>query len=106
MKNYKFQALVTLYPTVDGAPHAELGPAPRRMVLRARNTETKRSQVFNALISSDDYGRPFKPGSQRVQVTLRLAGDDVGDYLRIGGRFELWDGSDLGEGLVTRRLFI
>jgi hypothetical protein len=76
------------------------------MVLRARNIETTRSQVFNALISSEDYGRPFRPGSQRVLVTLRLAGDDVGDYLRIGGHFELWDGSDLGEGVVTRRLFI
>jgi hypothetical protein len=106
MKNYKFQALVTLYPTRDGHRHAELGPAPQRMVLRARNSQTTRSQVFNALISSDDYGRPFKDGSQRVLVTLRLAGDDVCDYLCIGGHFDLWDGSDLGEGVVTRRVFI
>jgi hypothetical protein len=106
MKNFKFQALVTLYPAGDGHSHAQLSPAPRRMVVRARNIETKRSQVFNALISSDDYGRPFRPGSECVLVTLRLAGDDVCEYLHIGGHFELWDGSDLGEGVVTRRLFV
>jgi hypothetical protein len=106
MKNYKFQALVTLYPAGNDDPYARLSPAPQRIVLRARNDTTKRSQVFNALISSDDSGRPFKPGSPRVIVTLRLAGDDVSDYLNIGGHFDLWLGRDIGQGVVTRRLFV
>lgn len=105
MKNYKFQALVTLYPVGDADPYAKLGPAPRRMVLRATNSESKRSQVFNALISSDEDG-PLRPGNPRVIVTLRLAGDDIADYLRIGGHFDLWFGDDIGQGVVTRRLFV
>jgi hypothetical protein len=41
-----------------------------------------------------------------VLVTVRLAGDDVADYFRIGGRFRVWLGSDVGHGVVTRRLFV
>ena len=44
-------------------------------------------------------------GLRRV-VTLRLAGDDVTDYLSIGGHFDLWLGSTVGDGIVTRRLFV
>jgi hypothetical protein len=39
-------------------------------------------------------------------VTLRVVGDDVTDYLDIGSHFNLWLGSDIGEGVVTRRLHI
>jgi hypothetical protein len=39
-------------------------------------------------------------------ATLRLAGDDVAGYFHIGGRVDLWLGSDVGHGVVTRRLFV
>jgi hypothetical protein len=102
-KQYKFQALVTLYS--DGGPDHGLGPSPRRLVLRGRNTESGRSRMFTALVSSDDE-RPFRPGSPRVLATLRLAGDDVADYLSIGGHFDLWLGKPVGDGIITRRLFV
>ena len=105
MKQYKFQALVTLYDRSDDDPGATLGPAPRRMVLRGRDEESGRSQIYTALVSCDDE-RPFQPGSPRFLATLRLAGDDVTDYLNIGGHFDLWLGSTVGDGIVTRRLFV
>lgn len=105
MKQYKFQALVTLYDRSGGDPGAMLGFAPRRMVLRGRNTESGHSQIFTALVSCDDE-RPFRQGCPRVLATLRLAGDDVTDYLSIGGHFDLWLGSTVGDGIVTRRLFV
>lgn len=104
-KSYKFQVLVTLLPAGDGAPCVKLGPAPRRMVVRAANGQTQRSQLFSALISSYEDG-PFRPGNPRVIATLRVTGDDVGDYLGIGRHFDLWLGGDVGEGVVTRRLFV
>ncbi|HEY6309268.1 MAG TPA: hypothetical protein VIY52_00460 [Streptosporangiaceae bacterium] len=104
MKRYKFQALVTLYPERGGVPNGNLGSAPRRMVLRGRNEESGRSQVFTVLVSCDDA--PFRPGSARVLATLRLAGDDIADYLGIGSHFSLWLGDEVGEGVVTRRLFV
>jgi len=35
-----------------------------------------------------------------------VLGDDAGDYLAPGERFELWRGHDLGSGVVTSRIFI
>jgi hypothetical protein len=75
------------------------------MILRGRNDESGRSQVFTALVSCDDDGL-FRPGSPRRLVMLQLAGDDVADYLHIGGHFDLWLGGDVGDGVVTRRLFV
>ena len=105
MKRYKFQALVTLYREDDGGQDARLSAAPRRMVLRGRNDESGRSQIFNALVSCDDDA-PFRPHSRMRLVTLRLAGDDVADYFGSGGHFDLWLGHEIGQGVVTRRLFV
>jgi hypothetical protein len=76
MSRYKFQALVTLCGDED--PCATLGPAPRRMVVRGRNDDSGRSQMFAALVSCDDESR-FRPDSSRLLATLRLTGDDVTD---------------------------
>ena len=105
IKRYTFQALVTLHDGGDGDPGATLGSAPRRMVLRGRNEESGRCQIFTALVSCDDE-KPFRPGCPRMLATLRLAGDDVTDYLSIGGHFDLWLGNIVGDGIVTRRLFV
>ena len=105
VKRYKFQALVTVRGEGDGDPGARLGIEPRRMVLRGRNEESGHSQLFSTLVSCED-GAPFRPDSRRLLVTLRLAGDDVADYLEIGGHFDLWLGGVVGHGVVTRRLFV
>jgi hypothetical protein len=39
-------------------------------------------------------------------VTLRVAGDDVAEYLGVGRQFGLWLGEGIAEGVVTRRLFV
>jgi hypothetical protein len=105
VKRYKFQALVTMSENGDGGSRVELSSAPRRLVLRGRNDETGRSQIFSALVSCEDEA-PFRPHGHQVLVTLRLAGDDVADYLESGGHFDLWLGGEVGRGVVTRRLFI
>jgi hypothetical protein len=105
MHQYKFEALMTPYPEGEGNPCANLGPAPRRMVLRGHDEESRRNQLYTVLVSCDDDG-PFQSGHAQFRVTLRLAGDDVPDYLGVGARFELWNGSDVGRGVITRRLFV
>jgi hypothetical protein len=105
MKQYKYQALLTVYPGGDDNPCKTLGPAPRRIVLRGHDDEHNRNQLYTALVSCDGDG-PFEPGSSQMLVTLQLAGDDVPDYLAVGSHFDLWLGSDVGEGIITRRMFI
>src|SRR5216684_7217305 len=104
MQRYKYQALVTPK-TDDGDARAKLSSGSHRMVLRAENSETHRSQVFSALVDGEDDG-PFRAGSPQIMVTLRVVGDDVADYLGIGSHFSLWLGSDVGRGVVTRRLLL
>jgi hypothetical protein len=88
-----------------GEIRAEPGSGSHRMVLRAENGETRRTQVFGALVDSDEE-RPFRPGSPHIMVTLRVVGDDVGELLEIGSHFSLWSGGDVGQGVVTGRLHL
>ena len=55
---------------------SKLSSGSHRMVLRAENSETHRSQVFQALVDCDDGG-PFRAGSPQIMVTLRVVGDDL-----------------------------
>ncbi len=105
MKRYKFQALVTPRPGDEAAAHETFCSGSHRMVLRAENSETRRSQVFSALVDAEDDG-PFRPGSRQIMVTLRVVGDDAVDFLEIGSHFSLWLGGDVGRGVVTRRLHL
>jgi hypothetical protein len=104
MKPYKFQALVTLCPPGSGG-HEAVRPGPtRRLVVRARHHETHRSKLFSALITTND-GSPLQPGNDDMIVTMLLLGDDAGNYLGPGDHFTLWLGSDIGHGIVSRRMF-
>src|ERR1700756_1462896 len=100
MQRFKYQALVTPNTDDDGA-RAKLSSGSHRMVLRAENSETHRSQVFSALVDGEDDG-PFRAGSPQIMVTLRVVGEDISDYLAIGSHFSLWSGHDVGRGVVTR----
>ena len=103
MKRYKYQALVTMYPG-SGGPDARLGSSPRRMVLRCRNDDSGESHMFTTLVSCDD-NEPVAPGSPHTLATLRLTSDDVDGCLGSGSHFSLWLGGNVGEGIITRRLF-
>ena len=105
MQRFKYQALVTPDEDDDGDARAKLSSGSHRMVLRAQNSETRRSQVFSALVDGEDGG-PFRAGSPQIMVTLRVVGDDIADYLGIGSHFSLWLGRDVGRGVVTRRLLL
>lgn len=104
MKRYKFQALVTMDGRGDGGPDLPLSRVPRRMVVQSRDEETGHSQIFSALVSCDDEA-PFRPHGRQLLATLRLACDEVPDYLHSGGGFHLWLGHEVGHGIITRRLF-
>ena len=102
VKRYKFQALVMLN---GKEPDARPGPDPRRMVLRGRNDESRRSKLFSALISCDDDG-PFRPGggsswSRCGWRATTLPTTSVSAAISTCG----W-GTTFGQGVVTRRLFV
>jgi hypothetical protein len=115
MKRYKYQALVRLLPGEGRTGTAPPGlPAGTfRMVIKAEHRETHAGKLFSSLVTRDDAlgagddpaGAPAaRPAA--ISVTFVVLGDDAGDYLGTGERFALWDGHDLGTGVITRRIFV
>jgi hypothetical protein len=112
MKRYKYQALVHLLPGA-GAPEAARPALPvgtSRMVIKAEHRETHAGKLFSSLVTRDDLlgfrGDPAGARAPAISVTFVVLGDDASDYLAAGERFALWDGHDLGSGVVTRRVFV
>lgn len=104
MKRYKFQALVTLDPSENGATATVPAGQMRRMVVQGLHHDTGGSRFFSALMTKNG-GDPAWPDGHMV-VTIVLVGDEPREYFEAGDSFGLWLGSDLGHGVVTRRLFV
>jgi hypothetical protein len=102
MKRYKYQARVTLLPDGGSAPPA-LPAATTRMVIKAERRETHASKLFSSLVTVDDT---LVPRNADVTVTFVVLGDDACEYLATGEYFALWNGHDLGLGVITRRVFV
>ena len=101
MKRYKYQARVRLLPEA-GAATATLPSGTCRMVIKAEHRETHASKLFSSLVTRDDT----TGARSGINVTFVVLGDDASDYLGTGERFALWDGHDLGLGVITRRIFV
>lgn len=102
-KRYKIQAMITLLPPAGAAEPALTGPT-CRAVIRAQHHETRARKFFTALVDiRDDYG---VADASHLVVTAVVLGDDAADYLAVGDEFALWRGSDIGQGVVTRRVFV
>jgi hypothetical protein len=105
MKRYKFQALLTSNPPGnDGRPLMPPGQI-CRMVIRGEHHQTHVSRFFSALVANNGDGSQGL-GNRRAIVTVALVGDDPRDFFDIGDQFALWLGSDIGRGIVSRRLFV
>jgi hypothetical protein len=46
------------------------------------------------------------PRNTDVTVTFVVLGEDACDYLATGECFALWNGHELGLGVITRRVFV
>jgi len=105
VKRYKFQALVTLGPPQDGGPAAMPGGQMRRLVLRGQRHGSGGSHFFSALVTKSNEPALW-PDDNPVIMTIAVVGDDLREYFDVGDRFALWQGTDLGRGVVTRRIFV
>jgi hypothetical protein len=105
VQRYKFQGLLTLGTAGSGDPVAAPPGQLRRVVVRGEHHQTHGSRIFSALITNNGDGSRWLNSGHAI-VTVVLVGEDPGDYFHVGGHFTLWQGSDVGHGVVTRRLFV
>ena len=104
MKQYKYRALVRL-DSAGGVGAPPLPAAGGRIVVRAHHHETHQDKMFGALVSTA-RGEPLHPGEHSIQLTMTVTGDDACDYFEPGDTFVLWRGHDIGQGVISRRLFL
>jgi len=103
MKRYKYQAVIELYPAQHGGLQTSLPAQARCLVVRAHDLQAHRSKMFSSVVTADD-GQPLQPGDSHRVVTMQLSGDDAAQYVHAGDHFDLWYGTDVGYGVVTRRM--
>jgi hypothetical protein len=106
MKSYKYRALVKLERAESG--HSGDPPLPEtggRVVVRAHHHETHRSKIFSALVTTT-HGEQLRAADHSIQLTMTVLGDDACDYLEAGDTFALWRGHEIGQGVISRRLFL
>jgi hypothetical protein len=104
MHQYKYRALVKLGQSADDSRDPDIAETGGRVVVRAHHHETHRSKIFPALINGTP-GQPPLAAEHRTQLTMTVVGDDARDYLEPGDTFVLWRGHDIGQGVISRRLF-
>jgi len=110
MRQIRFRALITLDPAA-ARPVNSLRPAAgtypshtRALMVRARSRrDPSISRIFPSQICRDD-GQPLHPGDHTV-VTVTVTGQDAPAFFDAGCHFTLWSGSDVGDGVVSRRVY-
>lgn len=102
-KRHKFQALVTLPAATDGGPETIAGSQVRRLCICGRHHGTGSTRFFNAMGSSGGADA-WRAGDSTI-MTITLVSDEPLQYFDVGDQFTFWQGSELGRGVVTRRLF-
>ena len=103
MKRYKCQALVSLYPASHGGLAEALPSETRCLVVRAAHPETRDERLFSSVVRTDD-GQALRPGSCAL-VTMQVNGDDAREFVVAGEAFTLWFRTNVGRGVVSRRIF-
>ena len=104
MKQFRFRALVTFDSVVRGCPARQYSSGTRALMVHTRRPgETGGHLFFPAVITRDDE-KPLQPGTHTV-VTITLTSDGAEAPLEAGQHFAVWNGDDMGHGIISRQVF-
>jgi hypothetical protein len=104
LSQFRFRALVTLDAPRDDTAARQYPSGTHALLVQARHlSKPAYRRFFPAEISRDEQ-QPLKPGDHAV-VTITLSDDAAGAYFAPGQHFTVWNGSDVGHGVISRRVF-
>jgi len=119
MRQVRYRALIELdsVPAEPNAlsmpptPHRIKGSKPRQYLNHTRALMVRAqclsnpgyARCFPAELSWEDE-RPLHPGD-RAEVTITMIDDEASTFFGAGQRFSLWNGTDIGHGTISRRVF-
>ncbi len=104
LKPYKFQAVVTLLPPPGAAEPAVLPGAGLPAGGPGHPARLGPIRLLSALVSPGQD--TVAADNRHVVLTVTVLGDGAAECLAAGSDFTLWRGSDIGRGVVTRRVFV
>lgn len=99
-----FRALITLGAAAHDSPGHDYPSGTRAVMVRASGfTRPAHRKCFEALIERDD--EPYLRHDDREVVTITVTDDQAEAFFAPGQHFTLWNGHDIGTGVVSRRVF-
>ena len=103
MKQFRFRALVTFDSAMRRCPARQYSSGTRALMVHTRRPDTGGDMFFPAMITRDD-DQPLLPGTHAV-VTITLTSDGAQAPLEAGQHFAVWNGDDMGHGIISRQVF-
>jgi hypothetical protein len=105
VRHYKYRAVVALDDAAPGTPCRPYPSGTRSVMIRcSHRREAGLCRYFPAAIYRCDE-QPLTPGETGVVVTIDIADDEASAYLCPGQRVALWQGHDIGHGVISRLVF-
>lgn len=101
MKLVKYRALLTLDPAGPQDRTTQYPNGTHSLMVRFGGPPVP--PCFPVTIYRVDE-QPLHRGDASVVVTLEVAGDDACEHLAAGQRFTVWNGADIGHGVISRRV--
>lgn len=101
MKVFRFRAIVSLDPPEPGKEARQYPPGCRGLMLRCGPHQGQNLPA--AIYRADEL--PLAQGDRSVVVTMEVADDSACAVLDAGERFAIWNGTDIGHGIISRRVF-
>ena len=105
VRTYKYRALITLDRAGPVGPARHYPPGTHALTVRcARLDKPALLRYFPTAVYRAD-GQALTPGDADVVATIEVADEEAGEFLGPGQHITLWNGHDIGRGVISRRVF-
>ncbi|MGH3411215.1 MAG: hypothetical protein ACRDRJ_53250 [Streptosporangiaceae bacterium] len=105
MKVYRFRAVISLDAAAPGEQPRQYPAGTRTLMVHCGRIGCPGQQrcLPTQMYRADE--QPLQRGDNGVVVTMEVADDEACAFLAPGRRFALWNGADIGHGVISRRVF-
>jgi hypothetical protein len=105
LRQLRFKAIVSLDSGGQQLPATQYPRETHSLMVHASPPDLPGSdRYFPAVIIRDDE-EALRPGDSQVIVTISVPDDEASEFFSAGRPFELWKGTDVGHGTVSRQVF-
>jgi hypothetical protein len=105
VKVFRFLALVSMDGAAPGEPARQYPAGTRPLMVRCGRIGCPAQNRCLPTAVCRVAEEPLRCGDAGVVVTMEVADDEARAFLVPGRHFALWNGTDIGHGVISRRVF-